>query len=71
VSFDAYIWSSHHHNADGLMACSVSTKGSREADFDAKTWPELYRLALTTPEAGVHLQGVFDNGSSGDQIPGH
>jgi hypothetical protein len=61
VSFDAHIWPSHDHNADGLVACSVSTKGSREADFDAKTWPELYRLALTTPEAGVHLQGVLHN----------
>jgi hypothetical protein len=65
VSFDAYIWPSYDYSANGLFACSVSTKGSREAEFDAKTWPELYRLALTTPEAGVHLQGVFDNGSSG------
>jgi D-amino-acid oxidase len=51
-----------------LIAFRVSTKGTREADFDAKTWPELYRLALTTPEAGVHLQGVFDDGSSSGWI---
>jgi len=53
-----------------MVSCGrVSTKGSREAAFDAKTWPELYKLALTTPEAGVHLQGVFDNGSIGSWDP--
>lgn len=37
---------------------SVSTEGSREAEYDANTWPELHRLALRVPEAGVHFQGM-------------
>ena len=40
-----------------LISDSVSIKGSKEAEYDSKTWPALHKLALKTPEAGVHLQG--------------
>ena len=40
-----------------LMSTRVSVAGSKEAEYDSKTWPELHKLALRTPEAGVHLQG--------------
>ena len=41
-----------------LTSDRVSVAGSKEAEYDSKTWPELYKLALRTPEAGVHLQGT-------------
>lgn len=41
-----------------LIFVRVSVAGSREAEYDSKTWPELHKLALRTPEAGVHLQGT-------------
>ncbi|GAB7352378.1 hypothetical protein MBLNU459_g2814t1 [Dothideomycetes sp. NU459] len=40
----------------GANYAPVSIQGSREADFDSKTWPALHKLALDTPEAGVHFQ---------------
>lgn len=41
-----------------LTVARVSTEGSKEADYDSKTWPALHKLALETPEAGVHFQGT-------------
>jgi hypothetical protein len=43
---------------DMLMSTRVSIAGSKEAEYDSKTWPELHKLALRVPEAGVHLQGM-------------
>jgi hypothetical protein len=41
-----------------LTSARVSVAGSKESEYDSKTWPELHKLALRTPEAGVHLQGT-------------
>jgi hypothetical protein len=41
-----------------LTSARVSVAGSKEAEYDSKTWPELHKLALRAPEAGVHLQGT-------------
>lgn len=41
-----------------LTLARVSVAGSKEAEYDSKTWPELHKLALRNPEAGVHLQGT-------------
>ena len=41
-----------------LNSARVSVAGSKEAEYDSKTWPELHKLTLRTPEAGVHLQGA-------------
>ncbi|KAM0701735.1 hypothetical protein Q7P35_010644 [Cladosporium inversicolor] len=40
----------------GANYAPVSVEGSKEAEYDSKTWPALHKLALRTPEAGVHLQ---------------
>jgi len=41
-----------------LTLSRVSVAGSKEAEYDSKTWPALHKLALEIPEAGVHLQGM-------------
>jgi hypothetical protein len=46
---------------DLLTPARVSVAGSKEAEYDSNTWPELHKLALSTPEAGVHLQGTVDH----------
>lgn len=40
-----------------LMTLRVSTKGTRAAEWDRDTWPELEKLARVHPESGVHFQG--------------
>ena len=37
--------------------CRVGKPGSKLAQFERDTWPELNRLASNVPEAGVHFQG--------------
>ena len=41
----------------GSSWISVSVEGTRAAQWDKDTWPELERLAKHHPEAGVHFQG--------------
>lgn len=36
---------------------SVGKPGSKLAQFERDTWPELQRLASNVPEAGIHFQG--------------
>ena len=36
---------------------SVGKPGSKLAQFERETWPELQRLASKVPDAGVHFQG--------------
>ncbi|KAK5110940.1 hypothetical protein LTR62_005478 [Meristemomyces frigidus] len=40
----------------GANYAPVSKKGTVEAEYDLNTWPELYRLAKSVPEAGAHFQ---------------
>lgn len=42
---------------DILMTLRVSTKGTRAAEWDRDTWPELEKLARVHPESGVQFQG--------------
>lgn len=35
----------------------VSSKGSVAAEWDRVTFKELWRLVMTVPEAGIHVQG--------------
>lgn len=35
----------------------MGDEGSFQAELEAATWPELYRLALHFPGAGIHTQG--------------
>ena len=46
-----------------LVPCSnnprVSVAGTRQANWERNTWPELSRLASDVPEAAVHFQGEY------------
>ena len=37
--------------------CRVGKPGSKLAEFERDTWPELSKLASNVPEAGIHFQG--------------
>jgi hypothetical protein len=51
-----------------LTSARTSVAASKEAEYDSRTWPELHKLALRTPEAGVHLQGTAFQASTPQMI---
>jgi hypothetical protein len=47
---------SHERAKGGLR---VTTRGTRLAEYDRKTWAPLEKLAREHPESGVHFQGRY------------
>lgn len=51
--------------SDRYYLIRVGVEGSKVAEWERDTWPELVRLAKEVPEAGIHFQGIRQSNNSG------